>query len=413
MPVQGLHPRTRSVSGDSDALSPLRGVAKLQLPIPIGGQRSISQESGSLRILGAVQVDESQYGPLVPDANGELVPDENGLIESSGLPRGARKARDYPSHGDGDGEDLTLPEVLNFNSSIYDLTIQYSCNVAYRHGDFTGICNLGMVLVLQALNVYLQMNVLIQVDRLIAKPAMAHAQHLYEHFTEKCYGYEDHYVYGPDVEKKFLDWGDNEKGELCAFPLTTPSFFSAILLIWTFFLMCEMKQTAYLSWHLLKLPRPEKGHVLLSEIGEHFIISEAGMGLKSWITLTVLLPKFAIAVVLWYIGARWLTATTGIDNLVLNSLALTFICELDELIFQTCVPEATKSCLDKVKLPLPPIEYSPTIWGPIEMIVTLVVCGSLTMLYVYRLQDVIPDYRFDLEKVCRDVQAVLGTHFMD
>lgn len=364
------------------------------------GQRGISMESaGQLRIMGIEEAEEAHYGPLMSDGAAARGAQADGApITPNGSLGAVREAIDIASL-----DELQVPEVLNFNASIYDLTIQYSCNVAHRHGDFAGITNLVMVLVLQMLNVYLQMNILVEVDELIAKPAMAHAQRLYQLFTAECYS-SDSFTFSEDVERNFQLWQGKEKGELCAYPLTSPRFFTAILLIWTFFLACEMKQTAFLSWHLLKLTRPHKGQVRLSEHGEHFVITHAGSALKCWIFVTVLLPKFAIAVVLWYIGARWLTATTGIDNLVLNSLALTFICELDELIFQTCVPEATKSCLEKVKLPLPPVEYSPTIWGPIEMMVTLITCSCLTMLYVYQLQDVIPDYRFDLEVLCEHAE---------
>merc|ERR1712023_598377 len=102
-----------------------------------------------------------------------------------------------------------------------------------------------------------------------------------------------------------------------------------------------------------------------------------GVGLKVWTTLIVFLPKLAIAVVLWYIGAGWLTATTGIDNLVLNSLALTFICEVDELIFRTCISEVAKSCLEKTKLPLPSFRYTPDIRVPAETISTCMACVAV------------------------------------
>merc|ERR1719401_35468 len=124
-------------------------------------------------------------------------------------------------------------------------------------------------------------------------------------------------------------------------------------------------------------------------------------GLKAWLCASVFVPKYVIAGTLWYIGARWLTATIGIDNLVLNSLALTFICEVDELIYRTCTSEVAKSCLEKTKLPLPSFRYTPTYWVPVETLSTCFVCIAFSSLYLFYLQDAIPEYRWDLTEVCR------------
>lgn len=137
---------------------------------------------------------------------------------------------------------------------------------------------------------------------------------------------------------------------------------------------------------------------------DNFIITHMGYALKIWTTVTVFLPKLVIAMVLWYIGAGWLTATEGIDNLVLNSLALTFICEVDELLFRACVSEVAKSCLEKTKMPLPPFKYTPSAWLPAELLGTTLVCIVLSFGYMYYLQDAILDFRWDLTELCSDHQ---------
>lgn len=392
MPLQGLHPRSRSVSIESPeqlgvlGLTGLRGICS----------RPTSFDGTPSRSLAVVNTSEgggaSGYA-LAPQS-------EDGRISNDESTSDLHKTSE-------------LHEMLNFNASIYDLTVQYSCTVAHSYGDRVGVSNLVMVLVLQILNLYMQFNILEEVEALIARPAMAHAQHLYRVFTEQCYGTDpENYIYSQEVELHFQAWEDDGKAELCAFPMTSPRFFLIILLIWTFFLFHELKQTAYFSYHLLKLDRPATGRVTFVEQSDQFVITHVGPFLKVWITFSVLLPKFGIAFLLWYIGARWLTATAGIDNLVLNSLALTFICELDELIFRTCVSETTKACLEKTKLPLPPQKYEPSIWGSVEMLGTVLGCVSLAFYYVFHLQDVIPNYRWDLKDLCRNahVDAVMGTH---
>merc|ERR1719379_181861 len=139
-----------------------------------------------------------------------------------------------------------LHEVLNFNASVYDLTIQHSCLAATTGWSKVGVATLATVLALQILNVYMQMTILFEVEELVAVPAKAHAQQLYRDFTDECYGAEpgDDYVLTLEVRERFAAWEGAAKSELCQFPLTCPSFAATIMLIWTFFLVCESKQTA-------------------------------------------------------------------------------------------------------------------------------------------------------------------------
>jgi hypothetical protein len=304
-------------------------------------------------------------------------------------------------------EDVDLNELLNLNASIYDLTVQYSCLAVHRCGGSIGFPTLVTVLVLEILNVYVQMTILFNVDTLIASPAKDHAQHLYQLFTEHCYGVGVvDLIYNQEVFDSFETWDDKvSKNQLCRYPLTEPSFFLLILLIWTLYLMHELKQTLYFWFHTVGLETPSEGRVTFLSHDGNYIITHMGRGLKLWITVVVFLPKLTIAVVLWYIGAGWLTATAGIDNLVLNSLALTFICEVDELIFRTCISEVSKSCLEKTKLPLPSFRYTPTVWVPLTPLGTSLACIILSYTYLYGLQDAIHDFRWDLTAVCRSNQA--------
>lgn len=323
------------------------------------------------------------------------------------------KSPPSPSHR---SSEMELNEVLNLNASIYDLTVQYSCLAVHKCGGQMGGPGLLTVLMLEALNVYVQIKILLEVNQLIAIPAKAHAQDLYEAFTEHCYtdiaGEPPAYIYSQDVFDNFVRWEDTvTKSELCAYPLTAPAFFILILLIWTFYLMHELKQTLYFWWHTMKLDKPvDGGKVTFLGLNDNFVITHMGFSLKAWISATVFIPKLGIAVFLWYIGAGWLTATAGIDNLVLNSLALTFICEVDELIFRTCTSEVAKSCLDKTKLPLPSFKYTPSIWVPCETMSTCFSCIALAYLYLYCMQDAIPDFRWDLTAVCKSHHLETRSH---
>ncbi|CAE7664500.1 COMT [Symbiodinium sp. CCMP2456] len=302
--MQGLRPRIRSISGDNEADLVALGESQTVTPTRASKSRDLlSSPLAEVDLGGHVRI-EAGY------------------------------------------DERELNEVLSFNASIYDLTIQYSCLACTGCGegqDATVLLNLVLFLGLQVGNVFLQMFLLFEIEFLIAFPAMEHARDLYALFTDHCYG-EGLMDSSEDVGILFQSWDGTAKAELCQFPLTNPTFFFMVILIWTFFLGHELKQTVYFFWHTLRLHRPTEGCVCIVDHQDQnqFVITHMSGLLKFWIALIVFLPKFIIAIVLWYIGARWLTATPGVDNLMLNSLALTFICELDELIFRTCTSENIK-----------------------------------------------------------------------
>jgi hypothetical protein len=243
---------------------------------------------------------------------------------------------------------------------------------------------------------------------LIAQPAQVHAQQLYAAFTEVCYGVEPDadataLIYSHEVEERFSDWDEAVvKDQLCSYPLASPRFFVMILLVWTFFLAHELKDTLALAYHMILLERPRQGDwVCVEDCGENRLVTRLNGPLKVAIMGLVLMPKLFIASFLWLIGAGWLTSTMGIDNVLLNALALTFICDLDELIFATCVSSETKLTLSRTTLLLPPKLQERPVWNLSEAMGTFLGCVVVAYIYMYRLQNAIPNYRGDLESVCK------------
>mmetsp|Transcript_49625 Transcript_49625/g.91594 ORF Transcript_49625/g.91594 Transcript_49625/m.91594 type:complete len:374 (-) Transcript_49625:135-1256(-) len=306
---------------------------------------------------------------------------------------GSRETKEH----DGESE---IQDLMGLSPSIYDLTVQLSCIASHESGGRWAWLNLVMVLALQVLNVWVQLKLLIEVSTLIAQPAVLRLRSMYEDFTQSC-GIIDVHWSEARVLDTFRKWNsEQEKEELCRFPQTEPFFFFLVVFIWTMYLCYEIKQTCQLSWTVLMLDRPNGKAVTIWECDGNYIITKMGLVLKVWLSITVFIPKLVIGLILWYIGAEWLTATPGVDNLMLNSLALAFICEVDELIFRTCMSQVAKFSLERTKLPLPSFTYTPTVWGPAEMAATSTLCIWIAYFYVYHFQQAIPDYRWDLEVVC-------------
>merc|ERR1712218_118912 len=57
-----------------------------------------------------------------------------------------------------------------------------------------------------------------------------------------------------------------------------------------------------------------------------------------------------ISLVLWFVGALWLTTATRMNELILNSVALAFFVEIDELIYKALVPNYLDRTLQRTKM---------------------------------------------------------------
>lgn len=68
---------------------------------------------------------------------------------------------------------------------------------------------------------------------------------------------------------------------------------------------------------------------------------------KAYVYICVLLPKYAIAFALLIIGAGYIVNTDSNENLILNALALGFIIELDEMIYEGLIGTRLRQFVEK------------------------------------------------------------------
>jgi len=72
--------------------------------------------------------------------------------------------------------------------------------------------------------------------------------------------------------------------------------------------------------------------------------------LRGALHAVITIPKLVLNCILFLYGTRWLVATTDFAGLVLNSVALSFIVEIDELIYATLLPLKVHEAVDSTKL---------------------------------------------------------------
>merc|ERR1712100_625644 len=95
-------------------------------------------------------------------------------------------------------------------------------------------------------------------------------------------------------------------------------------------------------------------------------------------------------------------ATCGFGELLLNAVALEFVLNLSETIYHAFLPYRKKMLVNGTYLPNSSI-------GGATGLIAAIACVAWSCLYVFVLQSVLPDYKWDLHSVC---QPYLHDKFM-
>jgi len=304
---------------------------------------------------------------------------------------------------------MVQPLVEDFPSSIYGVGMTaivmsaVSRSVAVHGVTF-------FVIVLLCLNLALQICTLLAVNVYISNPAVREVRSLYRRF------HEDVFVDGYFSQEHFDDFDNSE--ELCQLPLAHFTFAFLILILWTMTVLAEIIETVRLclSWMYLENCNPKDVEFSNCEEWVSSIdqddgndidlkLEAASCRVKCSIFVIILLPKLAIAFFLWWLGARWLIATTSLTDLILNCAALTFILNTDELVYETLVPLHIKRMSHTYKIVAyaePGGQRGARIgFNLLKLSIRLLICLWMPYAYLRFFQQILPGYKFDVAAVCR------------
>merc|ERR1711968_134231 len=83
------------------------------------------------------------------------------------------------------------------------------------------------------------------------------------------------------------------------------------------------------------------------ELENYLILESLSFRRKIMLLFAVIVPRFAITAVLGYKGVSFLILTESKKDLILNTVALAFIIEVDELLFATFAPFRAKYVISR------------------------------------------------------------------
>lgn len=209
---------------------------------------------------------------------------------------------------------------------------------------------------------------------------------------------------------QFASLDDDTKDNACQMPLSQPSFFIGILLIWTLVCMSEMRHTFELAislvWATPTIASMSDATVETPDnTDEAVIVVGLTIGVKLIAILCILIPRMIVSAILLWLGCRWLTGTMGFSDVLQNAVTLEFILLCKDLFYSTMAPHhnkmETRNTLilphaDKER-PTVSVFLGAFLWGILSI--------TWVILYIEVFQQVLPEYRWDIHEACSDYLA--------
>merc|ERR1712032_430502 len=113
------------------------------------------------------------------------------------------------------------------------------------------------------------------------------------------------------------------------------------------------------------------------------------------------------ALFLGWVGCRWLVATPSFSDIILNGLALAFIVEIKEMLYNDVFPKIfhEETQLIRVKKDSHTLKLD----APSLAVPVCLTLGSFAWVftYMYQLQAVLPEYQWDIKLPCLEFIAEL------
>lgn len=308
-----------------------------------------------------------------------------------------------------EGTIFDIPEDT-YGAAI--LTIVKETQEIYRQHNDQGCVDALMramfAMALLVFNLVLQFCLLGFMEWQVVGPAVHHVQTRYKEFHTMAY----------DIDGSFRAdlWASYEgKSELCQIVMTNRPFLCSILFIWTTAILQEFRLTENLVGSLFRMPScVHGGAMMLVEHGEdRSTIVALTSQTRTLVLVFVCIPKFAISVYMLALGYRWLSACTSFENLVMNTVSMSFVLHIDEMLFNTFLPAAYRKLVADIDFffeeSLDECEQSSkSQWvSYAASTMYLLVAFIFVLLYVVLLQEILPSDLTDVRHHCHRYMSSL------
>lgn len=254
-------------------------------------------------------------------------------------------------------EEINLPEdteMIDLDEDVYGAivyTITFDWFELLTGRDYDGLdtrvnayrmvfCSLMLIG-----NYALQLGLLYIIYWYVAAPSRTNAQKIYQNYHAEVFvkgEFQQH------LWEKF-DGAD----DLCNIAFGNYWFMYAILGLWWISMVIEVRKTELLYLRFRSLENTTDPTTIITRIEtpeKTNLILNLTWQMRAVLYTIIIIPRVIIAAGLLFVGTVWLAATDSFENLVLNSVALSFLINIDEIIFAGLVPYTMKKNINITKL---------------------------------------------------------------
>jgi len=125
-----------------------------------------------------------------------------------------------------------------------------------------------------------------------------------------------------------------------------------MLIVWTLTIVREVNMVSHLLKAIL-MSRQERRTAMEIHMYRIYLVSVSTV--KRRVIVATCIVQFAICGLLLFAGAAWLAATETPEELLLNSVALAYVLEVDEVLYQIMCPRKIRAIISQLQ----PLEYQP------------------------------------------------------
>jgi len=234
---------------------------------------------------------------------------------------------------------------------------------------------------------------------------------LYSRFEHHMYGQTEVFqgdavairgLPGTLIESEIKTFSQDELQRICDIPLAHWRFLVSILLVWTLVCFQNLRDCFRMFRRtIFATPTTDDIDEVLQQDYEEgtVLVKKLTRQLKFAISAVCVVPRMVIACALCFMGCRWLTATDNLQDILVNGVALEFVLSLETILYTIVVSGRNRLMVDNTFFHdvLDTTMTSSEMWGS-TLLVPLAMLWVL--LYVFCLQQVLPDYRWDIAQFC-------------
>lgn len=246
------------------------------------------------------------------------------------------------------GEEVDIDQDV-YGAAVFSITYDFFEMFTGKDHDgltiWLNVYRVTFVITLLLFNYCFQIGLLHWVYRYVAKPSVHEAQSLYREY---------HWTTFRNGTFSWSLWDNwTRKDGLCGLAFSLFPFMYMILCLWWILMLTEVRKTERLFRKFRQLRYTNDPNLMVIRgkgTDEPNLIVGLTPFTRCFLYVVLLLPKFAIAILLWVVGSVWLVATDSFADLILNSVALEFIICIDEILFEGLLPESVKQDIDNTKM---------------------------------------------------------------